>query len=268
MSAALFFSIVSVEARKRMGYRADFWINTLFGFVAEFGVAYFVTLALFDQTDRMAGFTRDGLLLYYVSVLLIEKIVRGPEFSGHVSEDIYEGGLTRYLLFPTPYVPFKYAQHVGALVPLVLQAVLFGILAVFLLDVPDDMHVGPASIAACVVAVFVANLLYFLLKLPLQMVAFWQDNVWSLAVALRLTAALLGGGMLPLSFFPGWAQGVIHYLPFRFLLDWPARTLLGQIDPLEWFTSLGWALAWCLVIAWIAKAVWKRGDLKYTGVGI
>ncbi len=270
MSPRLFFQIWSIEARRRMSYRADFWINTLIGFVVEFGVAYFIVLALFEHaaSDRLGPYSRGGMVVYYLSVLLIAKIVRGPDFGGHISEDIYEGGLTRYLLFPASYFHFKYAQHVGALVPLLLQALLFGSVAVFVLSMPDELSITPLSVVMCLTSIAMANLLYFLMRLPLQAAAFWADNVWSLSVMLRFTTSLLGGAMLPLALYPTWARSILEYLPFRFLFDVPVRALLGQISFVEWAQAMALALVWCVAVGGIGRAVWKRGDLRYTGVGI
>ena len=270
MNTRLFLHIASVEARKRMSYRIDFWINTLFGFLAEFGVHFFLAVALFAESGQaeIRGFARPDLVVYFVTVLLIQKIVMGPDFGGHVSEDIYEGGLTRYLLFPSSYTPFKYAQHLGALVPLVLQALLFGVLAVFVLEPTQTLRVTPWTIAGAIVCVVVANLLYFMMRLPLQLVAFWQDNVWSLSVMLRFVSRLFGGAMLPLTFFPVWSHDALRVLPFRALYDLPTQTFLGQLSPTEWLTGVATALVWCAVFTLLARAVWKRGDLKYTGVGI
>jgi ABC-type uncharacterized transport system permease subunit len=67
----LFWSIAGVEARKRMSYRVDFWLNSVAGFVTELGVAWFIVLAMFTGGERLGGFSRDGMLLYYVAIILI-----------------------------------------------------------------------------------------------------------------------------------------------------------------------------------------------------
>ncbi len=270
MKPRLFLQVFSIEARRRMSYRVDFWINTLVGFVVEFGVAYFIVIALFEHSnaDRLGPYTREGMVVYYLSVLLIAKIVRGPEFGGHIAEDIYQGALTRYLLFPASYFHFKYAEHMGALVPLLLQAVLFGCVAAFVLTMPDELRITPLSVLLCVISIGMANFLYFLMRLPLQAVAFWADNVWSLAVMLRLVTSLLGGAMVPLVLFPEWGRTILAYLPFRFLFDVPVRTLLGQMGFQAWAQAMALALVWCVVIGAIGRLVWRRGDLRYTGVGI
>lgn len=270
MRPRLFLQVVSVEARKRMSYRVDFWINTLFGFAAQIGVHFFVAMALFAESgaDEIRGFAQTDLIIYFVTVLLIQKMVMGPDQGGQVSEDIYEGGLTRYLMFPASYLPFKFAENLGALLPLVLQAIIFGILAVLVLEPSDAIAITPLTVLGAVICTFNAALLYFMIRFPLMLVAFWQDNVWSLTVMLRFTSRLLGGAMVPLAFFPLWAQESLGWLPFTFLFDLPTRTLLGQVPLHEWATGVALTAAWVAVFGGIGRLVWRRGDLRYTGVGI
>ena len=96
------------------------------------------------------------------------------------------------------------------------------------------------AIAMSLVSILMGNLLYFLMGYPIHAVAFWADNVWSLDVARRVIAMLLGGGMLPLTLFWPWAQDVLAYLPFRYCYAVPAETLLGRVefgDDAERFTA-------------------------------
>ncbi len=270
MRPGLFLQVMSVEARKKMSYRIDFWVNTLFGFLASVGVLYFVAIALFAESgaETIRGFAQADLIVYFVAVLLIQKMVMGPDQGGQVSEDIYEGGLTRYLMFPTSYLPFKFAENLGALLPLLLQALIFGVLAAFVLEPSDSIGITPWTVLGCLVCTFNAILLYFMIRFPLMLVAFWQDNVWSLSVMLRFSSRLLGGAMVPLAFFPGWAEDALAWLPFAYLFDLPTRTLLGQVGFTEWATGFAITWIWVLVFAGISSAVWRRGDLRYTGVGI
>ena len=50
--------------------------------------------------------------------------------------EIYEGTLTRYLLFPTQYLPFKYAQHLGQMVPGLLQLSGYALLFFWVFELP------------------------------------------------------------------------------------------------------------------------------------
>ncbi|MBI3268458.1 MAG: ABC-2 family transporter protein [Planctomycetes bacterium] len=270
MSARLFWQVCSTEGRKRMSYRADFWLTALVGFTAQVGISYFLIQAVFQGggQSRVGGFDPAGMLFYYVAVALLGKLVRSTEMDQVVSQDIYEGGLTRYLLYPAPYAAVKYAQQVGALLPLAVQLVLFGTLAPLVLGLPEGVGITAGTVARCAAATAVANALQFLLTFPIQAVSFWTDNVWSLMIANRILSSLLGGMMLPLTLFPEAAQRVLALLPFRYLFAFPVESLLGRLSPVEWAEGMAVALGWCVVLGLFGRALWRRGELQYTGVGM
>lgn len=270
MTPRLFAAIAGVEARRLMSYRADFWLNAVGAFLVEIVIAWYLWTALFAESGRaeIGGFSRQGMVLYYVLALLLGKLVRGEDRQSTVARDIYEGALTRYILYPQRYFACKYAEHIGALAPALVQLLVLGLGLPILLDLPRLEGIGPGEITRALLAVAVGNLLAFLLTFLLESTAFWADNVWSLSVLLRFTGNLLGGQMLPLAVFPDWAQPVLAALPFRFFFDFPAMTLLGRLDTLEWLQGLAIALAWIAALALAARLAWRRGYRAYTGVGI
>jgi len=268
--SSLLAHVASLEARKAMSYRADFWINVVVSFFAQLGVVWFLWTAIFATTGKaeIGGFSLPGMLQYYVLVILLGKLVRGPEMEGGVSQDIYDGGLSRYLLYPVSYWGFKYAQHLGALLPAVAQLVLFLLLLPLAPGGVGELHAGAGDVLLAAVAVLTGNLLYWLIQLPLQSVAFWADNVWSLSVLLRFVSGLLGGHMLPLDLFPPAARAVLDWLPFRFLYDLPVSLVLGRMEGAEATRALAVCLGWCVVLYGVSRLVWRKGERSYTGVGM
>jgi ABC-2 type transport system permease protein len=271
VSPRLFWSVLTTEARTRLSYRVDFWVSAVGAFVAELGLAWFLWDSLYRESGvrTIGGYTRDGMVLYSVAVILFGKLIRGSEFGeGVISTEIYEGKLSRYLVYPTSYLGMKYAQQSGTLAPALVNLFLFGAATALLLPVPDEVRLTPASVAMGLVAVLAANVLHFLLSWSVQSIAFWADNVWSLTVAQRITTSLLGGAMVPLTAFPDRAEGVLRALPFRFLYAFPAEALLGRVPFLAWLEGLAVAALWCGLLAVLGRAVWRRGRLRYTGVGM
>lgn len=268
MRPRLFLQILSLEVRTRMSYRVDFWLNAVAGFLVEFAVVWFLWQAMFHESgsDSIGGRTFDDTVVYYLCAILIGKLVRGQDWEAAISQDIYTGGLNRYLLFPAHYLPFKYAQRLGALGPGVLQFVLFGAVAYLWLGL--DMPVTVAGAAMALGCVVLASFLYFLIDLVIHLIAFWADNVWSLDVGKWFLISILGGYMLPLSVFPEPVQAVLELLPFRVFFDLPVRVFLGELGPLEWARGMGLAIGWCVVFASVGRLLWWRGRLQYTGIGI
>ena len=64
---------------------------------------------------------------------------------------------------------------------------------------------------------------------------------------------VLGGMYVPLIFMPQGVQNVLNYLPFRFIMDLPARIYIGNIPPLEALKFIGIALVWLIGLIIIGK---------------
>ena len=270
MSPRLFGRVLSLEARKLMSYRVDFWASALVAFAVEMVVAYSLWLAIFGASGKaeIGGYSFDGMVIYYVLAILTGKLVRGQERGLSLARDIYEGSLTHYLIYPASYPGFKYAEHLGALVPALVQVAVFGVLAAFYLPRPEELVITPVSVLLAVIAVLAANLLAFALRYPIEGVAFWADNVWSLNVMMRFASDLLGGLMLPLAVFPSAMREVLEWLPFRYLFSFPVETLLGQLSFAEWLRGMAILVAWIAILALVGRSVWRRGERVYSGVGI
>ena len=274
MGPRLFWHVFTTEARRQMSYRADFWLSTFVGLIAGIVIPYFLWSNIYALSgqSRIGEYSFEGMLIYYIAAVLLSRVVQGPDLVQNLADDIYDGELSRYLVYPTRYLPFKYAQHVGGTLPGLTQLAMFGTLFTVLLAVlsapPEELAVTPWTAIGCAVSVALGNLLYFLLGYPLQAIAFWADNVWSLTVAQRWLVMLLGGYMLPLSVFPDGVRPVLDLLPFRFFYDFPARVFLGEIDAAGWVQGLAMMGIWGLVAWLLGRILWHRGQLQYTGVGI
>lgn len=264
------WEVASTEARRRMAYRVDFWIHGAFGVLVHFAVFWYLWTSLFaTRADpRLGGLDLAGVVLYYAAVLLVARLVRGPDFDSGVATEIYEGALNRYLILPVPYAAFKYAQHLGSLLPVLVQVLVLAGLAALVLPASAGVHLTGAGLLRALPALWLAHLLWFLMGFAIQCVAFWAENVWSLLVALRVTTDFLGGIFLPLALLPLWAREAGGWLPFHCLFSLPVRTLLGQVDPGEWARGLFVGGAWALLLGALCAGVWRRGTRGYTGVGM
>jgi len=270
VSWRLFLHVASLEARQRMSYRVDFWFNAFLGLAAEFGVAWFLWTALYAESGRavIGGYDFHTMVVYYVFVIAFARLVRGAEFEAAISQDIYEGGLNRYLVFPAPYVAIKYAQHLGSLLPALIQTVLFIVAWLVLSGGRGGEAITPGGVAMATASLVLANLIYYAMSFALHAVAFWADNVWSLLVALRFTTNLLGGLFFPLVLFPEPLRLANEWLPFRALFALPVEALMGRVSVTEWAQGMALGVTWLILLAVVARSVWRRGSLQYSGIGI
>lgn len=261
--------VFSLEVRKIFTYRVDFWIQFVGGVLAQFGVAWFLWKAVFTFTGsgEIGGFTFRTMMLYYFLVPFVSRATRGNSMGG-VAEEIYQGTLTRYLIYPVSYFAYRFTMHCAHTVVFLLQGVIavsvfllvFGQQAAFSFTAPDLFFALSATL--------MASLLQFTLITTIELTAFWADNVWSLVVIIRFITGLLGGGMLPLTLFPERLQAVLPVLPFAFFTSFPIRCLMGEVFFAEWGAGMLVMLCWLLLFGMSYHMVWDRGKYKYTGVGI
>lgn len=257
------------ELRKLITYRIDFWMQFAMSIFANVGVAYFLWRAIFDYkgVDSMRGYSFAGLMLYYVMVPLISRMIQGPGH-GMIAREIYDGSLTRYLIYPVSFFNFKYIQFCANVVIYFAQFIIAIALFVLFFGKPVDVNFSMQSLVLGIFAILSAGLMAFTLSALFEMIAFWADKVWSLLVMVRFAVGLLGGAMIPLSFFPEKLERILTFLPFRYIAAFPINTSLGKISADEWVEGIIIIMLWWAIFYALTRVVWNRGKYKYTGVGI
>ena len=261
--------VFSLELRKTLSYRLDFWVQFLTPIVGQMGVSYFLWQAVFEarEVQTLGGMSFKAFLLYYLCVALVDKIVLAG-WRGGISNDIYEGSLSRYLVYPVSFFGYRLAIHFAGALFSVLQLLLVLLTWLLIFGAPPDLSLSAFSVAGGVGTAVLTSLLCFCMNCILDFVAFWADNVWSLQVMLRFAVQLLGGAMIPLSLFPERARQIVSWLPFPALISLPVRTLLGQVTWSEWTHAMLVALVWTGVFIFVMRVVWRRGLRQYSGVGL
>jgi ABC-2 type transport system permease protein len=217
--------------------------------------------------STIGGYTFGGMMLYYLLVSLVGQIGANMTF-GSVSEEIYGGGLNKYLVYPASFLSFKYATSLANSLIALGQLVIIMVGVVYYFGVPPEIPMTIGTILLGVATAFYAGILTFIFIATLEMVAFWIDTVWSLNVMLVMCSRILGGGALPLALFPDWLQAILHYLPFPYLMSFPILTVMGKVTPAAWVEGMIITTVWMVILTTCNRLVWWRGNLRYTGVGV
>jgi ABC-2 type transport system permease protein len=268
MTKTLWLALLSQDLRRTFSYRVNFWLQFFTQTIGEIAVAYFLWKAIFlaNGVETIGGYTLGGMVNYYIFVALAGRLIRGRE-QFLVSTEIYEGGLTRYLLYPVGYFHFKLTEHTGFLFLAILQVVLGVVVLGSLFPSDAGAFLKWDHLLLGFLASITASYFYFLLLISVELVSFWADNVWSLSVMMRFIVAFLGGLILPLSLFPDWATDLLVYSPFPALGSIPVRLFIGDANWMDFVEAQLLLLVWLVPLHLTLKTVWSRGVRQYTGVG-
>lgn len=264
-----FLTVYSNEIRKILSYRVEFWVNFLGQTLVSLTIAYFLWSSIFEEnnTQVMNGFSFEKMMLYYLIVPLVFRILQGENI-GFMSNDIYQGGLNKYLVYPISFLGYKKITYFAYSSFYILQMLLMVFISLFIFKSETISFLSVQNILLCLLATLMATAVFFAISSILEMVSFWADNIWSLSVMLRVSVSAFGGAMIPLSFFPEWAIQILKYTPFPYLINFPMQAFMGELDVSSYLFQFLVLIFWYLFFMMLNRLVWKRAILQYNGIGI
>jgi len=119
-----------------------------------------------------------------------------------------------------------------------------------------------ASGAAWLLSLAGALLLSCAISTLLSVSLLWTIAGEGLSQIVGFAGMLLSGMVIPLPLFPDWAQAVLNVLPFRGLLDIPARLYSGNLPPSEAFPLFVHQLAWTGGLVALGRLLLARGTRR------
>jgi len=260
-------ALYASELKRAFSYRVEFWLSFLGHVGAQFTVAFFLWKSVYSagSVTTLGGFSFTTIMAYYVLAPLMERVTQGPEM-GEVSRDIYEGGLNRYLVYPISFFGAKAITHLAHATLAAIQLVLFAGLIIPVLGLGGQIHW--AGVAWVLPLLLAGIAVQFTLSTCMELIAFWADNVWSLSVMMRMVGHLVGGSLVPLAMFPEWAQVWLKGLPFYSYIGLPSEMVLGHAHAREALQGLLISGIWATGLGLLSVWIWRRGLLRYSGVGM
>ena len=270
MNLRLTLQLFTMEIRKAFAYRTDFWLSFVVSTFAQFTVAWFLWKSIFTYTGKgtIGTYSFSSLMFYYLLAPVISRTVFSGNF-GDIAGEIYQGTLTRYLIYPVSFFRYKLTVHCANAAILLSQLLLIiGVVVLFVPSFAAEYSISLPHIIQGVATTLAAAVLYFIFTSWLQLVAFWADQVWSLTAIVRFIISLLGGSLIPVAMFPETMQPVLKLLPFAFFAHFPLQCFLGNVPLSQWIQGMGIMTLWGVCFGTVYAFVWHRGNLSYTGVGI
>jgi ABC-2 type transport system permease protein len=175
-----------------------------------------------------------------------------------VEEMVRTGNVAFELLRPVDLYGLWFARAVASrTAPTLLRSVPMFVLALLFFGMapPASAASGLAWIAATIGAVAVGASITTLLSVMLL----WTMSGRGASQLLMACTWVFSGLVIPLPFYPEWAQPVLNFLPFRGMMDIPFRLYMGHIPAAEAPALLAHQVAWTLAIVMIGRMLLARG---------
>jgi ABC-2 type transport system permease protein len=198
-------------------------------------------------------------MITYATVALLMGLILEIDGTRAIRERVREGTIATDLMKPISLPLYFFSDGFGQTVfhaLLIVPSVLLALLLVHI-DVPS-----PATLAVFAMSFALGYLVNFFLNFLMNVVAFWTLETFALQLMVRWASDLLGGQLLPLSFFPGALGTIVGALPFASIYWTPLRIYIGQVAPTEIPGLLATQMGWLVLFAGVSAVVWRLAERR------
>jgi ABC-2 type transport system permease protein len=224
--------------------------------------------AAFAGQQTIGGFDVRQTLTYFVILLPLNFLISAQSEDYQISEEIRNGMINQFLLKPINYYAYRFAVFVAArLVSGALAIVPLLCVLPFLWDklaLPADIG---ARLALAAPAMLLSAVIQFTIAYCFGLLTFWFLEIQSFVILSMAVEVLLGGQMFPLDLMPAWLYQISQFLPYYYMMYFPAAILTGRIPLAEIGGGLLLQSGWVVVLLVFGQVLWSRGLHKHTAVG-
>ena len=262
-----YLTVFTISWQNEFTYRLNF-ILWRFRNVLRFLMTFFLWKGIFVTNKAVFGYSQPEMLTYVFLVLVVQSIVLSAPSADNIGGEISSGDLSNYLVKPVSYLKYWFTRDLSSKLLNIFFAVgEIGLLWLWLqpqIKLPSSVVVWLGFLGFCVVALG----LYYFINVASKFAAFWvPENTWGLTFVTLVLIEILGGSIFPLDVLPNWANSLIQFTPFPYLVYYPVAIFVGRINGVEMLRILMQALAWLVAMFFVAKFVWRKGLMVYSSEG-
>lgn len=210
----------------------------------------------YSQTDFVAYYLLITLLRQLTTVWVIHEL----------DYQIRHGQLSIKLLHPINPIHEFMSDNLSDKIFRIIVMLPLGIIAYIIFP---NIHydLTPISVTLSLVALAMAWAMRFLSQYTFALFSFWVSQAETLHEIWYATWLLIGGMVAPIELFPEPVAIVAKWLPFRFMLSFPAEIVLGRLTLSDMLVGLSASALWLGLMIAVYRVVWRRGLRQFSAYG-
>ncbi|MEB3214279.1 MAG: ABC-2 family transporter protein [Leptolyngbyaceae bacterium] len=257
------FRLTSVLLSTYYAYMVEYRAELLFWVLS--GSLPLILMGVWSQAADGGdfGFSSLEFIRYFIAVFFVR------QFSivwviWEFERQVVEGTLSPKLLQPMDPAWHHFASHFAerfARMPFVIV-----LLVLFFAVYPAAFWIPSAArLVLALIVLHLAFVLRFIMQYTFAMLAFWTERANAVENFWFLPYLFLSGIIAPLEVFPPGVRAVVSWLPFPYLIHFPASLLLGIETNIV--KGLLIMLMWIGFFFLMNRLLWRKGIRQYSGMG-
>jgi ABC-2 type transport system permease protein len=252
---SMYAEIIRIRFLTMLAYRVNYYSGIIV-YSINIGAYYFLWNAIYGGQSSMGGLTTEQMITY-VAISWMARAFYFNNIDQEMAQDIKEGKVAIEMIRPYNYVTVKLMQGFGE-----------GIFRLFFFSLPGMLIVSfifpihyPNSAATWgwyLVSLMISFIINTQINLMTGLLAFFFYNNEGIMRAKRVVVDLFSGLILPISFYPEWAQEILKYLPFQAISYLPGMIFTGAMEGGKVYSALSIQCIWVLVLLLPIWLMWWR----------
>ncbi|PZE20846.1 ABC transporter permease [Paenibacillus xerothermodurans] len=249
-----YIEMIHMRFLMMLAYRVNYYSGIIV-YALNIGAYYFLWKAIYGGSETLGGMTV-AQMTTYVAVSWMARAFYFNNLDREIAAEIKDGSVAIQFIRPYNYVITKMMQGLGE-----------GLFRFFLFSIPGMIFISflipvqlPTDPAIWSIFLFML-LMSFLINTQINIItglfAFFLENNEGMMRMKRVLVDLFSGLVVPMSFFPVWAQGVLQLLPFPAITYLPGSVFTGKVTGAAVYHALGVQLLWFVLLIIPLYLLWR-----------
>ena len=243
--------------QRLISYKANA-IIFMFGDFLMLAVTYYLWKAIYGSTTEpiLNGFNFNEMIIY-IFISFLTSIMISVDISYDISREVMDGSIAINLVRPINYEKRMFFQGLGNVLYNFVIIFIIAFSATSFLFYKFFGYLSIFRIFIYFISIILGIFINFYFSYIFGLISFKITNMWGLSQIMQALVNLLSGTLIPIAFFPKWAQAITNFLPFSSAIYTPSMIYLGKIEGVNIFLALALQLFWVIVLMVISKKMWR-----------
>jgi|SRR5690554_5889388 len=252
---SVYIDFIRMRFLTMLAYRVNYYSGIAI-YAINIGSAYFIWKAVYGDNAELGGMT-SGEMTTYIAISWMARAFYFNNLDQEISREIRDGSVAIQMIRPYQYLTVKMMQGLGEGIFRLLLFSIPGMIIVSLLF-PIHLPLDPVTWASFSVMIIFSFFINSQINIMTGLTAFYLENNEGLMRMKRVAIDLLSGLVIPMSFFPGWAETTLSFLPFQAISYLPGSVFTGNIAGAAIMQAIGVQVFWFVILLLPLSVLWRQ----------
>ncbi|WP_394233558.1 ABC transporter permease [Niallia oryzisoli] len=251
---SMYIEMIRVRFLMMLAYRTNYYSGILI-YSINIGAYYFLWSAIYGGKEEIQGLSILQMTTY-VAVSWMARAFYFNNIDREIAAEIKDGKVAIEMIRPYNYLGMKTMQALGEGIFRILFFSVPGLIIVALIF-PISFSTNPSTWFFFFLSLIFSFIVNTQINLLTGIMTFFLFNNAGLIRAKRVVIDLFSGLLLPISFYPGWAQSLMTYLPFQAISYVPSMIFTEGFAGSEITNAILLQAVWVVILLVPIRLLWS-----------